>query len=163
MFWRTRPDFPLDTNQVATGTVTLRYTATDSPYENDLVIYMGNYAAENPMRGLDQVNPSGLGVSQCLYLALSEGELRLVSSDPRQPPLLDFNLLDHPLDRARLRESVRVCAGLFQHKAFDGIVEQRVAPPDQVLADDAALDTWMKRAVITAHHVSSTCKMGPSY
>ena len=162
MFWRTRPDFPLDTNQVATGTVTLRYTATDSPYENDLVIYMGNYAAENPMRGLDQVNPSGLGVSQCLYLALSQGELRLVSSDPRQPPLLDFNLLDHPLDRARLRESVRICAGLFRHKAFDGIVEQRVAPPDQVLGDDAALDTWMKRAVITAHHVSSTCKMGPS-
>ena len=25
-----------------------------------------------------------------------------------------------------------------------------------------ALDSWMKREVITAHHVSSTCKMGPS-
>ena len=54
-----------------------------------------------------------------------------------------------------------LCAGLFRHKAFDGIVEQRVGPPDQVLGDDAALDTWMKQAVITAHHVSSTCKMGP--
>ena len=162
MFWRTLPDFPLDTNQVTTGTVTLRYTATGSPYENDLVIYMGNYSAENPMRGMDQVSPAGLGVSQCLYLALSRGELRLVSSDPGQPPLLDFNLLDDPFDLQRMRESVRLCAGLFRHTAFDGIIERRVAPSEAVLGDDKALDTWMKQAVITAHHVSSTCKMGPS-
>ena len=162
MSWRTRADFPLEPRQVTTGTVTLRYTATDSPYENDLVIYMGNYSAENPMRGLDHVSPTGLGVSQCLYLALSQGELRILSRDPRQPPFLDFNLLDDPFDLARMRESVRVCADLFRHEAFDGIVDQRIAPSEEILRDDDALDTWMKREVITAHHVSSTCKMGPS-
>ena len=162
MFWRTLPDFPLDACQVTTGTVTLRFTATGSPYENDLVIYMGNYAAENPMRGMDQVNPAGLGVSQCLYLALSQGELRTVSADPTKPPLLDFNLLDDPFDLARMRESVRICADLFRHEAFEGIVEKRVEPGDEVLGDDEALDSWMRRNVITAHHISSTCKMGPS-
>ena len=162
MFWRTLPDFPLDTNHVTTGTVTLRFTAAGSPHINDLVIYMGNYSAENPMRGMDQVNPSGIGVSQCLYLALSQGELRLVSSDPRQPPLLDFNLLDDPFDRARMRESVRTCADLFRHEDFKGIIEARVEPTEEVLQDDEALDSWMKQAVITAHHISSTCKMGPS-
>lgn len=114
------------------------------------------------MRGLDQVHPSGLGVSQCLYLALSHGEVRLLSSDPRQAPLLDFNLLDHPFDRARMRESVRVCAGLFQHEAFAPIIDKRVFPSEEVLDDDQLLDLWMKQSVITAHHVSSTCKMGPS-
>ena len=162
MAWRTREGFPLDVDQVATGTVTLRFTASGSPFENDLVIYMGNYAAERPMRGLDHEDPIGVGVSLCLYLALSQGELRIQSSDPRQPPYLDFNLLDDPFDRSRLREAIRVCADLFRHEAFDRIVEERIAPSDEVLHSDDALDSWMKREVITAHHVSSTCKMGPS-
>ena len=162
MSWRTRDGFPLNTKQVATGTVTLRFTASESPFENDLIIFMGNYAAERPMRGQDHLRPVGIGVSQCLYLALSQGELRLRSRDPRQPPYLDFNLLDDPFDRARMRESVRLCADLFMHEAFTPIVEGRIAPSDDVLRDDNALDAWMRREVVTAHHVSSTCKMGPS-
>ena len=162
MAWRTREGFPLNVDQVATGTVTLRFTASGSPFENDLVIYMGNYAAGRPMRGLDREAPAGVGVSQCLYLALSRGELRVRSRDPEEPPYLDFNLLDDPFDRSRLRESIRMCAELFQHEAFGQIVEERIAPSDDVLVDDDALDSWMKREVITAHHVSSTCKMGPS-
>ena len=162
MAWRTVEGFPLNVYQVATGTVTLRFTASGSPFENDMVIYMGNYAAERPMRGLDHVAPAGVGVSQCLYLALSRGELRVQSSDPEEPPYLDFNLLDDPFDRSRLRESIRMCAELFRHEAFDQIVEDRIAPSDDVLGDDDALDSWMRREVTTAHHVSSTCKMGPS-
>lgn len=162
MFWRTIPGFPLNTDQVNTGTVTLRFTATDSPYNNDLVIYMGNYSAENPMRGEDHVRPTGIGVSQCLYLAQSQGELRTVSADPAVPPFLDFNLLGDPFDLARMRESVRLCSELFRHEAFNGIVEERLAPSDGVLQGNEKLDEWMKGNVITAHHVSSTCKMGPS-
>ena len=162
MAWRTREGLPLDVDQVATGTVTLRFTASGSPFENDLVIYMGNYAAARPMRGSDHINPVGVGVSLCLYLAVSQGELRIQSSDPSQPPYLDFNLLDDPFDRSRLREALRTCADLFRHEAFYQIVEKRFEPSDEVMSDDDALDSWMKREVVTAHHVSSTCKMGPS-
>ena len=162
MAWRTRPDFPLNTDQVTNGDVTLRFTSTGSPFENDMVIYMGNYASERPMRGVDHTEPVGIGVSQGLYLALSQGELRLGSRDPGTPPELDFNLLDDPFDRARMRESIRMCSDLFRHEAFNEIVEERIAPSDEVLSDNDALDAWMKREVITAHHVSSTCKMGPS-
>ena len=160
IFWGTRHDFPLDTNQVNTGTVTLRFTAPASPYVNDMVIYMGNYSSATPMRGLDAVEPEGIGVSQCLYMALSQGELTLRSRDPRQQPRIDLNLLDHPFDLARMRESVRMCARLFRHKAFDGIVEERSGPSDEILESDEALNLWMRRQVITAHHVSSTCRMG---
>ena len=55
-----------------------------------------------------------------------------------------------------------MCADLFRHEAFGQIVEERFAPSDDVLGNDDALDSWMRRVVITAHHVSSTCKMGPS-
>ena len=162
MVWRIREGFPLNTDQVTTGTVTLRFTASGSPFKNDLVIYMGNYSAVRPMRGLDHANPVGVGVSLCLYLALSQGELRIQSNDPRQPPYLDFNLLADPFDRARLREGFRMCAALFRHEAFDQVIQERFAPSDDVLNRDDALDSWMKREVVTAHHVSSTCKMGPS-
>ncbi len=162
MAWRTRAGFRLYTDQVATGMVTLRYTASGSPFKNDLVIYMGNYAAARPMRGADHQKPVGIGVSQCLYLALSQGELRIQSDDPRQAPYLDFNLLDDPYDRSRLRESIRTCADLFTHASFGEIIDERIAPSDEVLDDDDALDSWMQREVVTAHHVSSTCKMGPA-
>jgi len=160
MFWRTRQGFPLDTDQVNTGTVTLRFTAPGSPYTNDMVIYMGNYSSATPMRGADHVNPEGIGVSQCLYMALSQGELTIQSSDPRQPPRIDLNLLDHPFDLERLRASVRMCAELFRHEAFEDIVDVRSGPADEVLESDEALNLWMRRQVITAHHVSSTCRMG---
>ena len=162
MFWRTRQDFPLDTNQVNTGTVTLRFTAPGSPYTNDMVIYMGNYSSATPMRGLDNVRPEGIGVSQCLYMALSQGELTIQSRDPRRQPRIDLNLLDHPFDLERLRESVRMCASLFRDEAFNGIVEECSTHFDEVLESDDALDLWMNRQVITAHHVSSTCRMGPA-
>ena len=162
IFWRTRPDFPLDTNQVNTGTVTLRYTAPGSPYTNDMVIYMGNYSSSTPMRGVDHVEPQGIGVSQCLYMALSQGELTLLSSDPRQQPRIELNLLDHPFDLERMRKSVRMCVQLFHHEAFYDIVEERSGPSDEILESDEALDMWMRRQVITAHHVSSTCRMGPA-
>ena len=162
MFWRTRENFLLDTDQVNTGTVTLRFTAPGSPHANDMVIYMGNYSSATPMRGIDHMKPEGIGVSQCLYMALSQGELTIRSRDPKQPPHIDLNLLDHPFDRERMRASVRMCAGLFRHEAFDGIVEERSGPSDETLESDEALDLWMRKQVITAHHVSSTCRMGPA-
>ena len=74
------------------------------------------------------MKPEGIGVSQCLYMALSQGELAVRSRDPKQPPRIDLNLLDHPFDLERMRASVRMCAGLFKHQAFDGIVEERSGP-----------------------------------
>ena len=98
MFWCTRQGFPLDTDQVNTETGTLRFTAPGSPHTNDMVIYMGNYSLAAPMRGVEHVRPEGIGISQCMYLALSQGELTIRSGDPRQPPHIDLNLLDHPSD-----------------------------------------------------------------
>ena len=129
---------------------------------NDMILYVGNYLATRPFRGLDEKAPVGVGASQCLYMALSEGELRLQSTDPRQQPILNYNLLDDPFDLKRMRDGLRLCNELFKHSAFSDIVESRTAPSDEVLESDTLLDEWMKTEVVTAHHISSTCKMGPS-
>ena len=55
-----------------------------------------------------------------------------------------------------------MCADLFRHRAFDAVVEEPAGPSDEVLESDEALDLWMRRQVITAHHISSTGRMGPA-
>ncbi len=37
----------------------------------------------------------------------------------------------------------------------------RIHPTDDILADDDALDLYIRQTVGTARHVSGTCKMGP--
>ena len=41
------------------------------------------------------------------------------------------------------------------------MADYRIQPTDEVLADDAKLDRWIREIVGTARHVSGTCRMGP--
>lgn len=63
---------------------------------------------------------------------------------------------------ARRKIITKRCDQIFRHQAFDDIVEERSGPSDDILKNDDALNLWMRRKVITAHHVSSTCRMGPA-
>ena len=42
-------------------------------------------------------------------LAMGAGEMRIVSSDPKVQPVLNFNYFDHEFDRRRMREVVHLC------------------------------------------------------
>ena len=46
--------------------------------------------------------------------------------------------------------------------AFASHVMEQVNPTKEELADDAALDRWIMTNCYTQHHISGTCKMGPS-
>ena len=61
-----------------------------------------------------------------------------------------------------MREGVFISMELAEHPAFADIVADLVEPAEADLTSDAALDDWMRREVRTSHHVSATCKMGPS-
>ncbi len=96
-----------------------------------------------------------------LELPLGVGGLTLTSADPQQQPALDYQFLEHPSDRERLRAGVRRCVELFQHQTFSGAVDGRISPDGEDLASDAALDAWMLNNVSIAGHTCGTCKMGP--
>ena len=51
---------------------------------------------------------------------------------------------------------------LARAPAYKDIGEKRLAPSDQELASDDALDAWMRQHVTTSQHISGTCKMGPA-
>ena len=143
---RLAPDAPR--NQVG-----LRFTAEGSEYRNDIQVQPTTSYPEGPAT-------SDIRIGCRLELPLSKGELTLTSSDLKVQPRLEYRFLTDSRDRDRLRSAVRQCAEIFQHSAFEGLLEERIAPTDEVLSDDAALDAWLQRNSGIAGHTSVTCRMG---
>ena len=56
---------------------------------------------------------------------------------------------------------MRFAARLLESDAYRDVVDYRISPTDEILADDDALDLWIRQTVSTARHVSGTCRMGP--
>jgi len=150
--------FPLDPKAPRTQ-LALRYTAGGSSDRNDMQIMQSSFSS--PIGG-DPLQAEGIRLTCILELAIGAGELRLTSTDPTVQPHLDYRYLEDPWDRQRLREAVRLCARLLQHDAYTDIVQERLAPTDQELASDDALDAWLRQNVTTSQHISGTCKMGPA-
>ena len=99
----------------------------------------------------------GVGLQQ----AESRGELTLREGDPGGPPRLRYGYLRDEPDRRRLRNGVRLAAELLRTRPFAALGAERVDLPDEVLADDAALDGWIRSRVTTAVHLCGTARMGP--
>ena len=138
----------------------LRYTATGSRSRNDMLLFAATYdpvVAGDPGRG----SRPELCLASTLELADSCGEMTLASADPMAPPRLDYRYLESDWDRARMREGVRLGVQLLAHPSFAPLIARRLAPADEVLASDDALDAWMRQHVATNQHTSGTCKMGP--
>ena len=106
--------------------------------------------------------PLGISMVACIYLAEGAGEITLSSTDPHMQPVLDYNLLHEEYDRERLREAIGICLELAEHDDLSKIIEKRVDPTDADLQSNETMDDWLMRKVRTSHHVSGTCKMGPS-
>ena len=55
---------------------------------------------------------------------------------------------------------MRLGVRLLESEEYRDVVDYIVDPTDDVLADDDAMDHWIRRTVGTARHVSGTCRMG---
>ncbi len=141
--------------------VGLRYTASGSALRNDMFVHSYSFATEEGPHIVSNSEPFGFSITACIYLAFSKGEVKLATADARDRPFLDYNLLSECGDRARLRDCVRLVVAMLRDAAFEDVATERIVPTDEVLVTDQTIDAWMKRAVVTSHHVSATCKMGP--
>ena len=149
--WHCKPDFPIPPDGVGAQKVALRYTAEGSSLRNDMIKIM-RFNSEERL----------LIMSVGIYLALSSGELRIVSADPNVQPALDYNYLSAPYDVERLRDGVRLAQRLAEHPELAQIIDGHDEPTPAQLASAHALDDWIRRSVSTMHHISCTCKMGPA-
>jgi 5-(hydroxymethyl)furfural/furfural oxidase len=94
----------------------------------------------------------------------SRGEVTLASDDPLIDPHIEFRLLSDPRDAARMRLVVQELFALLEDPAIKDIAdtpildESGTVPAD--LADDAALDAWLRKNVSDYVHACGSCKMG---
>jgi choline dehydrogenase len=148
----------------------LHYTAPGSSAVNDMVLRTTPIvdARQERVPGVrtrylsGDVPPDRVARISCtLGLPDGSGNVRLASADPSVQPSFHYCYLQHPNDRRRVREGLRLANRLLASPSYKDVVEYRIYPTDAVLADDDALDLWIRQTVGTARHVSGTCRMGP--
>jgi choline dehydrogenase/4-pyridoxate dehydrogenase len=91
----------------------------------------------------------------------SRGTVSLASSDPFAAPRIRQNFLAAPHDWQVLRKAIRSIREIARQGALARFVE-REAVPGPAVADDGALDAFIRKSAITVHHPAGTCRMGPA-
>lgn len=107
-----------------------------------------------------EVNEPRAGYSFAVVLLhpKSKGAVRLASSDPDDPPVIDPNYLGESDDAEALAKGVRQLFRLTQTKALKPLTEQ-VVPAHTI--GDAELLEFIKANASTVFHPVGTAKMGP--
>ena len=148
----------------------VHYTSEGSKEVNDMVLRTSTVVDEREERSpgvrarylTGDVPPDRAARITCtLGLPEGSGYVRLASADPGVQPSFNYCYLQHPDDMRRVREGLRFGISLLESAAYKDVVDHRISPTDDILADDDALDLWIRQTVGTARHVSGTCKMGP--
>ena len=148
----------------------LHYTSDGSSEVNDMLMRTTPMVDERPERvpGFrtkflnGEIPPEQVGRISCtLGLPDGAGFVKLASADPSVQPTFNYRYLRHPNDVRRVREGIRMAVDLLESDAYKDVADYRLHPTDDILADDDALDLYIRQTVGTARHVSVTCKMGP--
>ena len=147
----------------------LHYTAEGSGAINDMVLRTSPVVDERRERvpGVrtrylsGDVPPEQVARISCtLGLPDGSGYVELASADPSVQPSFNYRYLQHPNDIRRVRDGLRLAMRLLESDAYKDVADHRIHPTDAILADDDALDLWIRQTVGSARHVSGTCKMG---
>ncbi|KAI0922564.1 hypothetical protein AcV5_009503 [Taiwanofungus camphoratus] len=89
----------------------------------------------------------------------SKGTVRLSSSDPRGPLVVDPRYLSDAEDFAPLRASLRLSLRLRDQMRAQGYaITDWLVPPSE---SDEDLDQWIRTHNRTTYHYSTTCRMAP--
>ncbi|GAA0248176.1 GMC family oxidoreductase [Cryptosporangium japonicum] len=103
------------------------------------------------------IRQGDLNLMVALQRPESRGRLELVAGEP----MLHFDYLRSAGDRARLRTGVRAAAELLRSGPLAAHVASITGPDARTLADDGALDRWLRTHLNSNFHLSGSARMGP--
>jgi len=89
----------------------------------------------------------------------SRGSVTIASADPAQHPRIAMGLLATGNDWKTLRDGIAIFRGLARRSELKDFVAGEIGPGAAVTTD-AALEDYVRRTAVTAHHPCGTCKMG---
>jgi choline dehydrogenase len=111
------------------------------------------------------LNDGGVSPTGAIVLAVavvrpeSRGKLTLSSTDPKDQPVIDLNLLATPRDRSRMLEGMKLSRGIGLGKAFAAVADSEILPGERV-QDEADLQRAVDAHVSSFQHATSTVPMG---
>lgn len=110
--------------------------------------------------GRKGMNPyDGFAIDMVALHPESRGQVSLRSADPLAPPVIQPNHLATPGDMATMRAAVRMAREIGEQPALaPWRIEE--SEPGLGIADDAALDSWLRECSNTIFHPVGTCAMG---
>ena len=95
----------------------------------------------------------------CHLRPRSRGSVRLASSDPRAPAIIDPNYLAEPDDLAVLLKGVEIAREIGAARAFDDWRANEVYPGPAWTSETGRHD-FIRRATDSFHHPTGTCRLG---
>lgn len=109
--------------------------------------------------GISAPYKDGYGIRPTLLHPESRGEILLRSADPADHPRIIYNFFTDPRDLPRLRHGFRLARDVAMATPMEPFRESEMSPGADVTSDED-IDAYIRRTALTAHHPSSTCKMG---
>ena len=98
-----------------------------------------------------------LGANPCK--PTSRGRLHVHSADPTMAPRIQPGYMETDYDRHMMRRGIALCRDLLAEEPLATIVEDEILPGRSV-ADDAAMDDYLRDHAWTVFHPCGTCRMG---
>jgi choline dehydrogenase/4-pyridoxate dehydrogenase len=89
----------------------------------------------------------------------SRGSVTIASADPMQHPRIAMGLLTTEADWKTLRDGIAIFRDIAHRPELKEFVAREIGPGDGVTTD-AALEDYVRRTAVTAHHPCGTCKLG---
>jgi choline dehydrogenase len=111
--------------------------------------------------GRNKLEGHGYTLHACMLHPKSRGTLRLKSTDPRQPIAIHANYLSDAggYDLKMLVEATRISHSIFAQGPFDKYRGSEIFPAVDI-ADDRAVEAFIRRKAETVYHPVGTCRMG---
>jgi choline dehydrogenase len=122
----------------------------------DFQILMGPvYYFDNGFRTYP--NPA-FTIAPSFFRPVSEGSVRLRSSDPHDPPLIRLGWLSDPSEMRAMVEAVRLAREIAEIGPLGKAAVRNIDPGPGVLSDEQ-LEAWVRAEVQHEYHPACTCRM----
>lgn len=141
------------------ATVTTTLTLRSEPGQADLDLHVQARAVQPTARPEGHPTGHDMAFVVCLVHPEGRGSVRLRSTDPTVPPLIDTGLLTGPTDARRLALGVQEVRRIAAEQPLaELLVAERLPGPARAGTDE--VEAMVRRMPANYHHPVGTCRMG---